>query len=393
MSMHKYFRFMLVLLLPVIAGCSGMGTIGFSQDNPESINRLLEEHEYARARQLTSKHASLDTPELQTRIIKQEASFEENTYSEARTLESENDLLGAVQLLSSALQKLPHSASLRKLRNTIEQERVKQLQTNEREQLIVRAKYALNQQQLYRKQANLESPSLGQRWENQRNQKETITLSTQLLQHGQQAMDEDKADLAKTCLLLSQALNETPEVDALLSIIHTDEESRKQVNKQENRLAQKKVNIRKEKNRKKEQQDQKKKTEVLLAETQQALAKDDLQVARAAFVQIPPSAVSDSIVQATQDDLDHAVDVYVGKLITQGDTQYRADNVLLAVRTWTKALSLDPDNRELRERVERANKVLARLEELKRQQHRQNPLLNLPIKPTRVRATSASPQR
>ena len=97
MSMHKYFRFMLVLLLPVIAGCSGMGTIGLSQDNPESINRLLEEHEYARARQLTSKHASLDTPELQARISKQEASFEENTYSEARTLESGNDLLGAVR--------------------------------------------------------------------------------------------------------------------------------------------------------------------------------------------------------------------------------------------------------------------------------------------------------
>jgi Flp pilus assembly protein TadD len=99
------------------------------------------------------------------------------------------------------------------------------------------------------------------------------------------------------------------------------------------------------------------------------------------------------MVQATQNELDHAVDVHVGKLITQGDTQYRADNVLLAVRTWTKALSLDPDNRELRERVERANKVLARLEELKRQQHRQSPALNLPVKPTRVRATSSSPQR
>lgn len=391
--MHKCFRFMLVLLLPVIAGCSGMGTIGLPQDNPESINRLLEEHEYARARQLTSKYAALDTPELQTRISKEEASFEESTYSEARTLESGNDLLGAVQLLSSTLQKIPHSTSLRELRNTIEQERVKQLQTNERDQLIARAEYALNQQQLYRKQANLESPSLGQRWENQRQQKEAITLSTQLLEHGQQALDEDKPDLAKTCLQLSQALNETPEADALLSIIDTDEESRKQATKQENRLAQKKITTRKEKNREKEQQDQKKKTEVLLAETQQALAKDDLQVARAAFVQIPPSAASDSMVQATQNDLDHAVDVHVGKLITQGDTQYRADNVLLAVRTWTRALSLDPDNRELRERVERANKVLARLEELKRQQLRQSPALNLPVKPTRVKATSSSPQR
>ena len=70
-----------------------------------------------------------------------------------------------------------------------------------------------------------------------------------------------------------------------------------------------------------------------------------------------------------------------------GDTQYRADDVLQAVRTWTQALSLAPDNQHLRERVERANKVLARLEELKRQQHRQPPALTLPVQPTRVGAT------
>jgi hypothetical protein len=391
---HKLVRFMLALLLPVMAACTGMDTIRLGQDKPEDIDRLLEQHEYARARQLTGKYASLDSPEVQIRITREEMAYEQKITSEAQRLESENDLLGAVQLLSAALQKVPHSKSLRELRNTLEPERSRQLQANEREQLIARARYILNQQQLYREQANLESPSLAQRWENTHNRKEAKLLSEQLLQHGQQAMDRDNMDLTKTCLQLSQALHQTPEVDALLSDIHATEEAQKQVTIQVTKLAQKKASVRKENSRKKEKQDDKKKTRVLLAETRQALAKDDLQVARATFVQIPSSAITDREVLAIQDNLDQAVDVRVKKLMATGDTQYRRDNVLLAVRTWTKALSLDPDNTELRERVERANKVLARLEELKRQQHRQSPGLTLPVQPIRVRvgASRTSPR-
>jgi hypothetical protein len=389
---HKLFILILAVLLPVINGCSGMDTIRLGQDGPEDLHRLLEQHEYARARQLTGKYTFLDTPEAQARITGEEASYEKDIYAKAHQLESENDLLSAVQLLSAALQKVPHSTSLRELRNMIEPERIKQLQTNEREILIAHARYLLDQQQLYREQENLAPPNFGQRRENTRNQKEAKALSGQLLQHGQQAMEKDNAALAKTCLQLSQALYKTPEVDALLSDIYAKEEAGKQVVIQETRLAQKTASIKKAKNRKQLQQDDKKKTEVLLAEAQQALAKDDLQVARAAVVQIPSSAITDSEVLAIQGDLDQAVNIRVKKLITTGDTQYRADNVLLAVRTWTEALSLDPDNRELRERVERANRVLARLEELKRQQHRQPPALTLPVQPTRVGATRTSHQ-
>lgn len=390
---HKLFRLILALLLPVMAGCSGLDTINLGQDRPENLDSLLEQHEYARARQLTSKYPSLDTLEIQTRITGEETAYEENIYSQARERQSGNDLLGAVQLLSDALQKVPHSTSLRELRTTIEPERIKQLQTNEREQLITRANYILGQQQLYHDQTNLEAPSLGQRWENERNQKEALKLSGQLMEHGQQALETDNPELAKTCLQLSQALHKTPEVDALLANIHAAAEAHKQAVKQKTWQAQKKATRRKVQNRKKKQQDQKNQTEVLLAETQQALEKDDLQVARAAFVQIPPAAINDSEVLAIQDDLDQAVEMRVRQLMATGDTQYRADDVLQAVRTWTEALSLAPDNQYLRERVERANKVLARLEELKRQQRRQTRALSFPVKPTRVGSTRTSPLR
>jgi tetratricopeptide (TPR) repeat protein len=390
---RKVIQLLLALLLPVLSGCSGMDTIRLGQDKPEDLDKLLQQHEYARVRQLTSKYASLDTVAIQTRISNDESAYEQQIHAEVLALESGNDLLGAVQLLSTALQKIPHSNSLRELRNAIEPERVKQLQSNEQEQLIARARYILNQQKLYQEQANLEAPTRGQRREHKRNIKEAQSLAEDLLKHGQQAFDLNQIALAKTCLQLSQELNQTPEADAMLAQVQATEDAHQQVAIQETRLAKKKAKIKKARSRKKERLDDRKKTEILIAGARQALEADDLQAASAAVVQIPSSADNSSEVLAIREDLDRAVNMRVKKLMATGDAQYRADNVLQAVRSWTEALSLAPDNRFLRDRVERANKVLARLEELKRQQKKKQPRsLSVIVQPTRVRATQASPR-
>lgn len=359
--MSRLIQILAVLLLAMVTGCSQMETLRIGQDRPEDLEPLVKQHEYARARQLTGKHPSLDSVEIQTWITRQESEYEAAVFTDARSLESNNDLLSAVQLLSSALQKIPHSTLLRELRSAIEYERVDQLKINEREQLVSSATYMLEQQKLYQNKINLESPSLGQRWENKRNAKEAQALSAKLLEHGQYAMQTDQLEIAENCLNLSAALKHSAEADALLFEIKTTKDSRKQV-------AQTQASIKKKKKQQKVKRKQTNKTKVLMVETQQALSNDDLQVARAAFVQIPPSAQLRKDVIVIQDNLDKAVSTRVDELITAGDAQYRADNVLEAIRTWTKGLSLDPENQELRERVERANRVLARLEELKRQQ-------------------------
>lgn len=354
-------RLLVVVLLTVLASCSRMDTIRLVQDQPEDLQTLIQQHEYARARQLTGKYPALDTREIQAWITSSESEYEAAMFSTARDLENDNDLLGAVQLLSGALQKIPHSTLLRELRNTIEKQRVAQLKTNEREQLVSRATFMLEQRKLYQDKINLESPSLGQRWENKRNAKEARELSVKLLEHGQYAMQIDKLDIAKNCLQLSTTLNPSSQADTLLSEIRAIEDSRTQV-------ARKQATIKKEKKRRKVKQKQKNRTRILVEETQQALASNDLLIARATYMQIPQSARQHKDVIAIQDDLDKAVSVRVKQLILNGDAQYRSDNVLEAVRTWTEGLSLDPDNLELRERVERANRVLARLGELRRQQ-------------------------
>ena len=348
----------MLFVLFLLTACSQMGDLHIGQDAPNDLNLLLKNNEYSRARLLTGKYPSIDTPQIQEEITNLETSYVASSISRANALASENDLLNAVQLLSGALQKVPHNMQLRDLRNTLEKDRTKQLRNNDRKQLITRAHYLIDQQQFYQQQVNLESPSMGQRWTNSRNEKEALTTATQLYEHGYHAVRQENIDTALECLQLSEELHGSPETRKLLTGIESMKRSQIKVAKQE---AGKKQAIKKKKRAKKQQ----KETAVLLAETRKALDEDDVQVARATFIKIPSSASKSNKFNAVQDDLDDAVDKHVAKLITRGDAQYRADNVNGAVKLWTEARQLDPDNPELKERLDRARKVMARLEELK----------------------------
>jgi len=350
-----------VLLLALLSGCSGMNNLRVLQDSPEDIEQLLQQDEYARIRQLTGRYPEIDTAVLQDLINMREAAYVESVMAEARRQEAENDLLGAVQSLSVALQRVPHNDALRELRQTLERERVQQLKRNERERLITRANYMLDEQALFQEQANLTPPSLGQRWEIARYDREAAELSGQLLEHGEYALLQNDLANAEACLQLSLRLNHSTTAQEMLSRLQSLRASHQQVEL-------KKASIKQAKKEQNIQRSQQQQTEVLLAEAQQALEQNKLQVARAAFVQIPAATSNSTEVITVKDNLREAVNKHVTELVARGDSLYRADNVHEALQHWNEALSLDPENRALQERIDRANKVLARLEELKRQQ-------------------------
>jgi tetratricopeptide (TPR) repeat protein len=350
-----------IILLALLSGCTGVQNLRVLQDSPEDIEQLLEQDEYARIRQLTGRHPEIDTPALQELVRMREAAYAETVITTARRQEEENDLLGAVQGLSVALQRVPHNDELRELRHTLERERVQQLKRNERERLIARASYMLEQQALYQQQVNLAHPSLVQRWENSRHEKEAVLLAGQLQEHGEYALLQNDLATAETCLQLSLELNHTATANETLSQLQSLRASHQQVEE-------KKASIKQAKKKRSIQRSQWQLKEDLLAETRQALEQNDLQKARAAFERIPASFRNSPDVNEVREILHKAVNTRVTELVAKGDSLYRADNVLEALQNWNEARSLDPENLTLKERIDRANKVLARLEELKRQQ-------------------------
>jgi len=352
---------MMVLLLPLFTGCKAVNSLQLALDQPEDIQQLLEHNEFARARQLTGKYPSIDTPELQARISTQEAAYEDSTLTEARTLESENDLHGAVQLLSGVLQKVPNSSMLREYRNRLEKERLEKIRSNDRHQLIARAEYILNQEMYYQQQYKLEEPNLIQRWEQTRNDRDSETVARQLRTHGEDAFEEDDLKTALECLQLSKQLDDTPETRDLLDKLIATRDSQQKV-------MQKQASLKEVKKQNRLKQHQESETKKLLEATQQALSVNDLAVARGNFIQIPPPDSKSSEVRAIQEDLDLAVGKRVTQLTARGDSRYRANDVDTAIRLWSEALELDPENQNLKERLDRAARVLARLEQLRQQQ-------------------------
>jgi hypothetical protein len=352
---------LIALLLPLFSGCKELNSLQLVQDQPEDLQQLLEQNNFARARQLTGKYPAIDSPELQARISTQETAHEDSIITRARDLESDDKLLAAVQLLSNALQKIPNSEVLREYRNRLEKERLEKLRANEIRQLMAQAEYILYQKNLYEQQHNLQSPNMIQRWENTRNDRESETLAKQLRDQGEHAYKRADLKIALECLQLSKSLDNTPETREMLNKLVATKDSQQKV-------AQKQASLNKAKKRKRLIKDQAKETRKLMETTRQALLVDNLSLAHEIFNQIPSPANESSEVSALREELDRAVDTRVAQLTSRGDSEYRADNVDTAMKTWLEALQLDPENQNLKERLERAGRVLARLEQLKQQQ-------------------------
>jgi tetratricopeptide (TPR) repeat protein len=353
----------LLTLLPLLAGCPHIDSLRVTPDSPQDLEALLKQNEFDRIERLVERHPSLDTAGLQTTLDSYISIYEDNTLADARTRESEGDLLGAIKRLDDALDRLPGSARLANYKDTLESRRKERLQENTRRQLLARAHYFAELRQLQGEKLQLESPGISQRWQQGLSQQEARKLGAELLACGYDALQQDDPDSASACLYMAEKINDSPEAQVLLRKLESRRDSTRQVRHtpapatpvrlavtDRQRIGQQ--NIRQQ----------------LLMQTEQALKQNDLVTARKTFHELQEKAGESTEIDAVKQRLDDAIKASIDGLTRQGDSLYRADKVFEAIESWEHALELDPDNAGLLKRLARARKVLARLEELKKRQ-------------------------
>lgn len=359
--MRKSARLLFMLaFLPLLAGCPHIDAIRVIQDHPEDIDVLLEQHEFARIQRLLSRHPSLDTAELKTVLDTRISLFEDNTLAEARTRESEGKLNAAIEQLEDALYRLPDSARLTDYKETLETRRRARLQQNERSQLLSRARHMAELQQLQQERLLLELPGIKQRWQQDPSQQQTGVVGNELLECARDALQQDDLESASTCLQLAGKINDGPEVQEAMRQLASRRDSIRQVSEKTLPASQPR-----QADTGRQQSSKQGAREQLLLQTEQALKKNDLLVARDTFHELQETMGESSEIDAVKQHLETAIKASVDELTRQGDRLYRAEKVGAAIESWTHALELAPDNTHLEERLARARKVLARLEELK----------------------------
>jgi hypothetical protein len=354
--------FALLGLLATLSGCQHLDAIRMEADRPGDFAALIGAGEYGRAEQLLTQYPSLDTPDTRRELEQRIDGYEMAVLSDARTRESNDDLYGANQMLTQALLKLPNSVRLNEYKSRLDAERAERLKDNERRELLADTEYYLAQQDIYTERLNLDAPNLVQRWKNSYSQKQAHEMAAKLLACGEETLREERMDVADRCLHYARAIIDTPEVRVALAQLDSRRSTQRHEEEQKVRV----IETRREKMRVRKYRD---KTQEVLAKTQQALDDNDLPAARRLFLELPPGGNDSHEVAATRTRLDNAIRSRVRKLMIEGDRQYRADNVNRAIRAWEPALELEPGNPELVKRLERARRVLARLEELKNRQH------------------------
>jgi tetratricopeptide (TPR) repeat protein len=351
----------LTVFLALLAGCQHLSDIRMEPDRPGDLGTLLLEQQYGRAQQLLVQYPDLDTPETRKDLNERISAYETVVLSDASTRKLNDDLYGANELLVVALQKLPDSIKLKEYKSRLDAERAERLMENERRELLADAEYYVAQQEIYEEHLNLDAPSLVQRLKNSYNQQQAHELAEKLLACGKECLQEDDLELADKCLNYARLINDTPEVSTALSQLESLRAAQRQSDEKKTRV----IRVQKEKRLARKHRD---KTQEVLEQTEQALDNNDLSAAYRIFRELPKGGNESSDVVATRTRLNNAIRSRVSTLIRDGDRLYRADNVVRAIRSWEQALELDPDNPELTERVERARKVLVRLEELKNRQ-------------------------
>jgi tetratricopeptide (TPR) repeat protein len=330
-------------------------------DRPGDLGTLMLEQEYGRAQQLLVQYPYLDTPDTRTELNERISAYETVVLSDARTRKSNDDLYGANELLVVALQKLPDSPRLNEYKGRLDAERAERLRENERRELLADAEYFVAQQEVYEERLNLDTPSLVQRMKNSLNQQQANDLASRLLACGEESLQETDHEMADKCLHYSLAIKDTPEVRTALSQLESWRAAQRQSYITTTHI----IQVKKEKRLARKHRDR---TQEVLEKTEQALDNNDLPAACRIFRELPKGGSESGKVVALRTRLNNAIRSRVRAMTSEGDRQYRADNVVRAIHSWDGALELDPDNPELTERLERARKVLARLEELKNKQ-------------------------
>lgn len=352
----------ILLFLPFMNGCPHMVGLRMSQDSPQDLPVLLEQNEFHRASLLLDRNPSLDTAGQRTIIASMAKNYENTAIADAIHKESEDAFVEALNIIDTALLRIPESTLLPAYRRKIDDTRRLRLRSHERSTLLAESHYLADQQQAYRERESLRQPGFMDKWQQSRNRQAARSLIKNLFDCSRTAIKDAELETAGQCLDTINALD--PTLDT--TTIRTRLNAARMIQKQDRTQVARIKYARKQKILKKTN---KQKAAVIIQKTGEALTDDNLLLANSIFKQMPASETNspETIEMATR--LNSDVNNEVSKRVASGDRHYRADRVSAAITDWSDALLLKPADVSISERLERARKVLARLDELKKKQH------------------------
>ncbi|ACL71763.1 hypothetical protein Tgr7_0671 [Thioalkalivibrio sulfidiphilus HL-EbGr7] len=344
----------ITLTVLLTAGCALLEPLGMA---PETrIEAHTEAGEYGRAlalldRQLAIKPDDAGLRRQRKEIAAQAARFEQDILIEAAEHLRQDNWAAARQSYQHGLSILPDSQALTAARDAYESQRESHLGDLGTRLLLARAHGLVSERPLIDAIHRASPDSLRSRQQQRRTEQEARELADRLMNLGETALGRDDPLLAVEALTLAHAL-------APAQVSAERLEAAQQA--RQSRLAALRTRPRTDDTGSNEP-DQ---NEILMSRFQTAFQQDDLLLARQQLEALEARQPGDEGLRPQRQMLNQAIDTRVSAGLEEGRRLYAVGQIHEALEIWRPLKALAPEHRELEAHVERAERVLRRMETL-----------------------------
>jgi len=342
---RQFFLVSLILFQLLLGGCAYISS--YSTDLPDKIDTLIQQQEYGEALQLLEyarpshadyKRLMQQKKRIETLITK----YERQIIQKADKLTRQGQWYPAEQTYEQAIKKVPQSKNLRKAQQAFLIKRDNYLKQLELSLLLNRANWLIKNAPTQKEIVRV-LPDDYQRYEELRDYPDKVDeAADQLVGCVQSALDAGDYNLAETCLKLAERIG-------------SENVDKKQLAVAKKKLAQaEKTEVRKQNDI----------TRALIAELKQGYSQDNLRRARHQLNVLEKQNSRNKTSIKLRKELNKRYRQGIDQKIAAGRKLYSNGKIQEALDVWNSLLEINPDNQKLQGHIDRAERVLKKLQRL-----------------------------
>lgn len=329
------------------------------------LQQWENEHEYGRSIDALGKIDPKDpnyaeAAKRRKQIEKMAAEYEQRIRQETSLKLKKGDWAGALDQYDEALDKYPTSAVLKDGLAKLHRQQRENLNEVELKRLVLHGEWLSEAIPVYQDIARIDPRSSTAQSRLRRIQTEATEIARELAIIGNKALADNDLSKAENTLPLAFQLSDDPVIEESLNTLRSRQ---KQI-----ATKRKTARLKKEQLRKRKKEKQQSSTTALVKRYQQAFAKEDFITAREQLAAIEKINHRYSALPSMQKTLEQAVEKKVTALFESGVSAYSRGLFEQAAKEWRAVLKLNANHQQAKENLERAEKVLQKIERLKQKQ-------------------------
>lgn len=362
----------LLLLIALLLGLSGCANFPLNSQTPsiQQLDTWLDNHQYGRViaavRSVPQSHPeyvhySARRSAAESRAVR----YENSVLSDVASAEGKGDSHTALSLIDKALDNYPESQKLSTKRTALLAMQERKSRVLSAEALLARATWLENELPILEQRAKHSPVDIRLQWTLGQTQNEITSMVSQLITAATDLFEFSEVGLINRCL--KQARNFKPGKNDL-----------KTISLLEDRLVMRQADIKRKRlasmardsslHNTKLDKEKMKRLALLLKETNRAIKQNNLILARKNIIELNDIAADNTEVIRLDAYIYARINTLVKEMSEQGSMLYRQEQIEPAKKVWEQALTLDPDNIQLKENIQRASRVLEKLKKLREQQ-------------------------